>query len=70
VDVGTGPGISVDRDRCLGSGVCIVFAPHTFAHDQAARAVVVDPQGDPLDAIRSAVEGCPTSALRLDTEGA
>jgi ferredoxin len=62
------PEISVDRDRCLGSGVCIVFAPHTFAHDRAARAVVVDPHGDPPDAIHSAIEGCPTSALRLEPD--
>jgi ferredoxin len=63
--------ISVDRERCLGSGLCIVYAPNTFAHDDEAKAVVVDPTGDPVEAIRNAVEACPTSALRLvdDREG-
>ena len=63
--------ISVDRERCMGSGMCIVFAPNTFTHDDQAKAVVVDPEGDPIDAVRNAVEACPTSALQLivDREG-
>ena len=57
--------ITVDRERCMGSGMCVVYAPGTFAHDDQAKAIVVDPAGDPIDVIRTAVEGCPTSALRL-----
>jgi ferredoxin len=66
------PVISVDRDRCMGSGMCIVFAPATFAHDDEAKAVVVDAGGDPAESVRAAVEGCPTGALQLvsDEEGA
>jgi ferredoxin len=64
------PEISVDRERCLGSGMCIVYAPHTFAHDDRAKAVVIDPAGDPIGDVRNAVEGCPTSALLIaDEEG-
>lgn len=64
--------VTVDRELCLGSGMCIVYAPHTFAHDEHTKATVVDPRGDPIDAIRNAVEACPTSALQLatDEEGA
>ena len=29
---------------------------------------VVDPEGDPIDAIRNAVQACPTSAITLVTE--
>ena len=63
--------ISVDRERCLGSGLCIVYAPRTFAHDDETKAVVVDATGDPVEAIRNAVEACPTRALRVvdDREG-
>ena len=63
--------ISVDRERCLGSGLCIVYAPRTFAHDDETKAVVVDANGDPVEAIRNAVEACPTRALRVveDQEG-
>lgn len=64
------PSIVVDRELCMGSGMCIVYAPGTFAHDDETKAVVVDPLGDPIDAIRNAVQACPTSALRLVTEDA
>ncbi len=60
--------IEVDRELCMGSGMCIVYAPGTFEHDAETKAVVVDPAGDPLDAIRNAVQACPTSALRLVTD--
>jgi ferredoxin len=67
--------VQVDRDVCMGSGMCIVYAPGTFEHDDETKAVVIDPPGDSLDAIRTAVEACPTGALRLvpdenDAEGA
>jgi ferredoxin len=61
-------GIVVDRDLCMGSGMCIVYAPNTFAHDDETKAVVIDPAGDPIDAIRNAVQACPTSAIRLVDE--
>ena len=54
----------VDRELCMGSGMCIVYAAGTFAHDDETKAVVIDPAGDPIEAIRTAVEACPTSALR------
>jgi ferredoxin len=57
--------IVVDRELCLGSGMCIVYAPGTFAHDEEAKAVVADAEGDPIEAIRTAVEACPVGALRL-----
>jgi ferredoxin len=57
--------VEIDRELCMGSGMCIVYAPGTFAHDEQTKAVVVDSAGDPIDAIRTAVQACPTSALRL-----
>jgi ferredoxin len=64
------PAITIDRELCLGSGVCIVFAPATFGHDAETKAVVLDPAGDSLASIEAAVEGCPTGAIKLvDQEG-
>jgi ferredoxin len=62
------PTIAVDRELCMGSGMCIVYAANTFAHDEETKAIVVDPTGDSIEAIRIAVEACPTGALRLITE--
>ena len=65
---GPTPTIVIDRELCMGSGMCIVYAPGTFAHDDETKAVVVDPQGDSIDAIRNAVQACPTSAIKLVTD--
>ena len=52
----------------MGSGVCIAFAPSTFAHDAETKAIVVDPAGDTMADIEAAVEGCPTRAIMLANE--
>ena len=49
----------------MGSGMCIMYAPATFAHDGETKAVVTDPSGDADERIRIAVEACPTGALSL-----
>jgi ferredoxin len=68
-DHAAAPTIVVDRELCMGSGMCIVYAPNTFAHDDETKAVVVDPTGDSIDAVRNAVQACPTSALRILNDG-
>lgn len=57
--------IEIDRDVCMGSGVCSVYAGATFVLDETAHAVASDPPQDTLDAIRTAVEACPTGAIKL-----
>jgi ferredoxin len=52
----------------MGSGVCIAFAPRTFAHDAETKAIVLDPAGDLAADIESAAEGCPTGAIMLANE--
>jgi ferredoxin len=52
----------------MGSGMCIVYAPAAFAHDDQTKAVVVDPDGDPIESIFTAAEACPTGALTVRTE--
>jgi ferredoxin len=59
--------VVIDRDRCMGSGLCITYAPGTFEHDEEARAVLRTPTTDNLDEVRSAVEACPTAAIQLIT---
>lgn len=59
--------IRVDRDRCMGSAQCSIYAPGTFDQDEDAVAVVIDQYGDPEDAIQDAVASCPTQALSIIT---
>jgi len=56
----------------MSSGLCIVYAPGTFAHDGESKAVVIDPRGDPDDGVRAAIDACPMGAITAipDDEGA
>ncbi len=60
--------ISIDRDVCIGSGVCLVYAAGTFTHDGDSKAVLIDPITDSVEDIRIAVEACPTGALSISTD--
>ncbi len=57
--------VVIDRETCMGLGVCVHLAPATFTQDADTKAVLLDPPGDPVDDIESAVEGCPSGALSL-----
>jgi ferredoxin len=55
--------VTVDRSLCIGSGDCVDTAPDVFQLDDEDIAVVVDPDGAPLDDILAAAGGCPVSAI-------
>ena len=57
--------IEIDRDLCMGSGVCSVYAPGTFDLDDETKSTVVDPAGNVLEQIESAAAGCPTGAIKV-----
>jgi ferredoxin len=60
--------VVVDREVCMGSGLCSIYAAASFVIDDEAKAVPIEPPGDGLDAIRIAVSACPTGAIRLITD--
>lgn len=64
--------LTVDRDRCMGSGQCTFYAPATFDLDDLSIAYVVDGQGDAEADIKMAIEVCPTRAIAraLESNGA
>ena len=57
--------IEIDREACMGSGQCQVFAANTFELDEQAKSTVVNPAGDPIEQIRIAAEGCPMRAITV-----
>ena len=57
--------IRVDRTLCMGSAQCSWSAPNTFDQDDETIAIVIDQQGDPAEAIQTAVDSCPTRALSI-----
>jgi ferredoxin len=60
--------ITIDRDRCVGSGNCAFWAPATFDLDEEGFSVVLDPMGDTEDRVRVAAEGCPSKAISVEDE--
>jgi ferredoxin len=61
--------IVADRDVCIGSGVCVTYAPGAFDQDGEAKVTVRDHPTDPLDVVQAAVEACPTRAITLTIDG-
>ena len=55
--------IEVDRALCIGSGDCVDAAPDVFQLDAEDKAVVVDPDGAPVDEVIEAAGNCPVSAI-------
>jgi ferredoxin len=55
--------VTVDRALCIGSGDCVDTAPDVFQLDDEDKAVVVDPDGAPVEDIIEAAQNCPVSAI-------
>jgi ferredoxin len=55
--------LTIDRDRCMGSGQCTFYAPNTFDLDDLSIAIVTDDNGDPDDKIQQAIDVCPTRSI-------
>lgn len=49
----------------MGTGTCMTYAPATLVFDAEGKAAVNEPITDDLDAVRAAVESCPTQALAV-----
>ncbi|MET9388293.1 ferredoxin [Streptomyces sp. NPDC002928] len=62
--------ITVDRDRCMGSGQCTFYAPNTFDLDDLSIAFVMDPRGDSDDKVDMAINVCPTRSIARATAAA
>ncbi len=60
--------IEVDRQLCIGSGDCVDTAPDVFQLDDEDKAVVVDPDGAPLDDVIDAARNCPVGAIFIKGE--
>jgi len=59
--------VQVDRERCVGSGVCESLAPEVFEIDDDGVLQVhhEEPSADELDDVQHAVQQCPARALAL-----
>jgi ferredoxin len=62
--------IAVDRVKCTGLGLCEAAAPAVFeiADDGGLDVLSEEVPAEQADAVRAAVDGCPTRALALVEE--
>lgn len=61
--------LEVDRNACLGTGMCTSIAPDHFRLDGTASPV--EPSVEPDDAVLDAAESCPMEAILVrDADGA
>lgn len=60
--------LRVDRERCIGAGMCVLAAAGVFAQDDADGRVVAlttTPTTDQETAVREAADMCPAGAIAL-----
>ncbi len=56
--------IVVDRERCVGAGMCVLTAPEVFDQDdEDGKVKVLDPEPDD---VADAVQLCPAAAIAID----
>lgn len=73
VGAGGAPRVEVDRERCCGSGNCVLAAPEVFDQDDADGLVLLrrpEPPPEAAERVRRAVDLCPAGAIRLAPAGA
>jgi ferredoxin len=60
--------VAVERDRCIGSGMCVLTAPAVFDQDPDEAVVVLLEESPPETeraAVQQAVDRCPAAVIRL-----
>lgn len=62
--------VLIDREQCIGSGVCCSAVPAVFKLDEDEIAMVIDPNADTEANIVYAAKGCPTLAITVFKDGA
>jgi ferredoxin len=63
--------ITVDRERCVASGQCVLAAAALFDQDESEGVVILlndEPNPDQYDAARLAAQMCPSSAIEVTEE--
>jgi ferredoxin len=58
--------ITVDRENCIGDGLCCDDAPETFELDDEQKAIVKTPPGDTREAVIEAASNCPVDAIKVE----
>lgn len=58
--------ICIDREQCIGDGLCVNEAPETFDLDDDQKAFVLADPGDELEYILAAAKSCPLDIISVE----
>ncbi|NPA86642.1 MAG: ferredoxin [Candidatus Diapherotrites archaeon] len=58
----------VDKETCIGCGVCVAIAPNYFKLDEDGKSVAIKEEVDPADEeiVRTAAQSCPTGSIKIE----
>ncbi|MCF6460720.1 ferredoxin [Clostridium sp. Cult3] len=58
----------VDKDACIGCGLCTSICPEVFSMDDDGLAVAIDEKLDDsvIDSAKEAEDSCPTDAITVE----
>ena len=61
--------VSVDGERCVGSGQCADFAPLVFRQrEDGVSQVIGQPSAEQIAAVREAWDACPVMAIEISED--
>ena len=61
--------VSVDGERCVGSGQCVDFAPQVFRQSEdGVSQVIGQPSPEQVAAVREAWDACPVMAIEISED--
>ncbi|OYT66038.1 ferredoxin [Candidatus Bathyarchaeota archaeon ex4484_205] len=58
--------ISIDKDACIGCGLCESLCPDVFQLGEDGKAEVISPDGCDGCDCQSVADSCPSSAIKIE----
>lgn len=60
--------IHVDKETCIGCGVCVAIAPKYFRIGDDGKSEPIKEEVDPGDeeTVRTAAQSCPTGSIKIE----
>ncbi len=58
--------VIVDRDLCIGCGLCASICPEVFEMDDEGKAIVSAQPAERTDTLKEAIDSCPTTAISIE----